>query len=108
MVRFPDGMRDQLKAAAAANNRSMNAEIIARIQASFDDKETSSSESVIRKAADEAAKNAVREIVDEFKSTYFIIDKETHHLILSDIKELTEEKKEKGKNSPLPRSGERK
>jgi len=29
MVRFPDGMRDRLKAAAAQNKRSMNAEIVA-------------------------------------------------------------------------------
>ncbi len=36
VVRFPDGMRDRLKEAAAANGRSMNAEIIARLSASFD------------------------------------------------------------------------
>lgn len=35
IVRFPDGMRDRIKEAAAANNRSMNAEIIARLEASF-------------------------------------------------------------------------
>lgn len=35
LVRMPDGMRDQLKAAAKASNRTMNAEIIARLQASF-------------------------------------------------------------------------
>lgn len=35
IVRFPDGMRDRIKAAAEANNRSMNAEIIARLQDSF-------------------------------------------------------------------------
>lgn len=35
MVRFPDGMRDRLKQAAADNNRSLNAEIIARLAASF-------------------------------------------------------------------------
>ncbi|NVM41942.1 Arc family DNA-binding protein [Ochrobactrum intermedium] len=35
MLRFPDGMRDRLKQAAAENNRSMNAEIIARLEASF-------------------------------------------------------------------------
>lgn len=35
MLRLPDGMRDRLKAAAADNNRSMNAEIIARLEASF-------------------------------------------------------------------------
>lgn len=37
IVRFPDGMRDALKAQAAQNNRSLNAEIIARIEASFRD-----------------------------------------------------------------------
>ena len=33
IVRFPDGMRDQLKEAAKENNRSLNAEIIARLEA---------------------------------------------------------------------------
>lgn len=32
VVRLPDGMRDRIKAAAAANNRSMNAEIVAVLQ----------------------------------------------------------------------------
>lgn len=36
MMRFPDGMRDQLKAAAEANNRSMNAEIVDRLEQSFE------------------------------------------------------------------------
>ena len=31
MLRLPDGMRDQLKADALTNERSMNAEIIARL-----------------------------------------------------------------------------
>jgi plasmid stability protein len=35
MVRFPAGMMDRLKTAAAENHRSMNAEIIARLEASF-------------------------------------------------------------------------
>jgi len=35
IVRFPDGMRDRLKAEAAKNNRSLNAEIIARLQESL-------------------------------------------------------------------------
>lgn len=35
VVRFPDGMRDRLKALAAENGRSLNAEIIARLEASF-------------------------------------------------------------------------
>lgn len=36
VLRFPDGMRDRLKQAAAANNRTLNAEIVARLQRSFD------------------------------------------------------------------------
>ncbi|MGB3814038.1 MAG: Arc family DNA-binding protein [Shinella sp.] len=36
IVRFPDGMRDRLKVAAAENNRSLNAEIVARLEQSFD------------------------------------------------------------------------
>lgn len=32
-LRFPDGMRDELKKAAKENNRSLNAEIIARLEA---------------------------------------------------------------------------
>lgn len=35
MLRMPDGMRDDIAAAAKANNRSMNAEIIARLTASL-------------------------------------------------------------------------
>jgi len=35
-VRFPDGMRDLLKEAAASNNRSINAEIIARLSWSLE------------------------------------------------------------------------
>jgi len=35
MVRFPPGLMDRLKAAAAENHRSMNAEIIHRLEGSF-------------------------------------------------------------------------
>lgn len=34
IIRLPDGMREELKAVGKANNRSMNAEIVARLQAS--------------------------------------------------------------------------
>lgn len=37
IVRFPDGMRDRLKEEAAKNNRSMNAEIVARLEVTFGD-----------------------------------------------------------------------
>lgn len=36
VVRLPDGMRDRIREASEANGRSMNAEIVARLQASFD------------------------------------------------------------------------
>ncbi|MBA9071733.1 multidrug efflux pump subunit AcrA (membrane-fusion protein) [Methylobacterium sp. RAS18] len=36
VLRLPDGMRDRLKAAAEANKRSMNAEIIDRLELTFD------------------------------------------------------------------------
>jgi hypothetical protein len=39
LLRMPDGLRDRLAAAAKANNRSSNAEIVARLQASLDQHE---------------------------------------------------------------------
>lgn len=36
IVRMPDGMRDKITETAKANNRSMNAEIVARLEQSFD------------------------------------------------------------------------
>lgn len=36
IVRLPDGMRDQISAAAQANNRTMTAEIVARLRWSFE------------------------------------------------------------------------
>lgn len=35
LVRMPDGMRDRLKEVAKANNRTLNAEIVARLERSF-------------------------------------------------------------------------
>lgn len=35
IVRLPDGMRDRIKAAAEANNRSMNAEIVATLERTY-------------------------------------------------------------------------
>lgn len=37
VLRFPDGMRDLIKASAAASGRSMNAEIIHRLEKSYAD-----------------------------------------------------------------------
>ena len=35
MLRLPDGMRDRIKTAAAENNRSMNAEIVATLEEKY-------------------------------------------------------------------------
>lgn len=35
MLRLPEGMREQIKAAAESSGRSMNAEIVARLEESF-------------------------------------------------------------------------
>ena len=40
ILRFPDGMRDLIAEAAKANNRSMNAEVVSRLQDSFEKRET--------------------------------------------------------------------
>lgn len=37
IVRLPDGMRDRLTEVAKANNRSVNAEVVARLESSFTD-----------------------------------------------------------------------
>jgi crotonobetainyl-CoA:carnitine CoA-transferase CaiB-like acyl-CoA transferase len=39
VVRFPDGMRDLIAEAAKTNSRSMNSEIVARLQQTFNDAE---------------------------------------------------------------------
>jgi hypothetical protein len=36
ILRFPDGMRDLIAEEAKANNRSMNAEVVSRLQNSFE------------------------------------------------------------------------
>lgn len=39
LIRFPEGMRERLAETAKANNRSMNAEIVARLERSLADDE---------------------------------------------------------------------
>lgn len=40
IVRLPDGMRDRLKAEAKASRRTLNAEIVARLQSTFEQSAT--------------------------------------------------------------------
>lgn len=46
IVRFPEGMRDRLKAAAQANKRTLNAEVVSRLEASFQVEDESTSQRV--------------------------------------------------------------
>lgn len=39
IVRLPDGMREQLKAAAEGNGRSMTSEVVERLRASFEEEQ---------------------------------------------------------------------
>lgn len=63
IVRLPDGMRDRIAEAAKASGRSMNAEIVARLQASFVPAITSSS---VKFSGLEESDEEVRHQVSEF------------------------------------------
>ena len=62
VVRFPDGMRDQIASAAEANGRSMNAEIVSRLEQFFTLKTGLSAESDVVK---DAVKEAFKEMFPE-------------------------------------------
>src|SRR5690242_4891680 len=48
LLRLPDGMRDEVAKAAAANGRSMNAEIVARLQETFRGRDLSAAPADLR------------------------------------------------------------
>lgn len=54
IVRLPEGMRDRIAEEAKANSRTMNAEVVARLQASFD-AATSADGAVAQELADSRA-----------------------------------------------------
>ena len=60
MLRLPDGMRDRIKTVAASNNRSMNAEIIATLEAAYPQpKPVSNLEDVIAQVAQDGKSRVV-------------------------------------------------
>lgn len=74
VIRMPEGMRDKIREAAEANNRSMNAEIVSRLESSFQsvmaqikeanrDNPMNDLVAAIRANADEARRT--REIIEE-------------------------------------------
>lgn len=87
VVRLPDGMRDRLKAEAEANKRSMNAEIVARLEESF------LSRQIMKAAGAERGKPPPKEVMLEMVSiVYGMLD------VMSDLKakgELTKGNLEK-------------
>lgn len=60
-VRMPEGLRDRIAKAAEANNRSMNAEIVARLEGSF-----SGTSAEAKEIAEIAAKTAIDSLLQEF------------------------------------------
>ena len=52
MIRMPQGMRDQLKRTARASNRTLNSEIIARLEASLEDRPVDGVGDLHRRMAD--------------------------------------------------------
>ncbi|WP_308219099.1 Arc family DNA-binding protein [Kerstersia gyiorum] len=66
VVRFPDeSMRDRIAEAAKANNRSMNAEIIARLEHSFNAALQESAHSVSEKALEAASERGAQKAVEK-------------------------------------------
>ena len=62
VLRMPAGMRDRINEAAKANNRSMNSEIVARLQESLDSRPTSQEvTNVLRDLVMEAAHKIIAE-----------------------------------------------
>ncbi|MBM7328708.1 Arc family DNA-binding protein [Agrobacterium sp. S2] len=64
IVRLPDGMRDRLKEAADQNNRSVNAEVVARLEHSFSGIEEELSQAVLKTTVNaKAQKDALHEVI---------------------------------------------
>lgn len=63
MVRFPPGLRDRIKEAASSSGRSMNAEIISRLQDSFETKAEPIGEDLVVQVASDVAQKAAQAAV---------------------------------------------
>jgi plasmid stability protein len=66
MVRLPDDMRERLKVAAKESNRTMNAEIVARLEASFREPAATGGEALAKRLAKiESRLDTLRECLAE-------------------------------------------
>lgn len=72
IIRLPDGMRDFIAEEAKKNNRSMNAEIVSRLQASFEESRNAPTtaellvDDVIEAASEDFKRLAMR-LLEQFK-----------------------------------------
>lgn len=57
VLRLPDGMRDRIREEADKNNRSMNAEIVSRLEETFQEREY-----ILKETIDKIASGALDEI----------------------------------------------
>lgn len=75
MLRFPEGMRELIKAEAERNNRSMNAEILHRLEVSFvfdlPQKQAQASELV---RVEEAVLRRLEEVVERIAAKHGVKD----------------------------------
>lgn len=53
IIRFPDGMRERLHEAARINNRTLNAELVARLQASFEPRQDATADAQLAMRVEE-------------------------------------------------------
>lgn len=79
IVRLPDGMREKLAAAARANNRTMNAELVSRLEQSF------SGEALLTIKENTAEADMIWEMSDGFRAMQSKFDK-----MQADLRELKE------------------
>jgi predicted HicB family RNase H-like nuclease len=66
MLRFPEGMRERIRIAAEKNGRSMNAEIVSRLEESFQSEQTLQRYNMMSVTLDEKLEK-VREEIDQME-----------------------------------------
>ncbi|MGE8126594.1 Arc family DNA-binding protein [Methylobacterium sp. NPDC080182] len=77
MLRMPDGMRDRLKAEAEANKRSMNAEIVARLESTLEARggiEASPDRAYFEEALRKTSKKLADQMVEYIMEKKFLSD----------------------------------
>lgn len=67
LVRFPAGMRDKITAVAKANGRSMNSEIIARLEASLDHRDPEDAAGEVEALTATIQKRVIAKLLKEYR-----------------------------------------